>query len=186
MSILTVGSSPDRSRGMRLNLPLAIVPRSRKVAPSLSLSYSVTHVHRSIGYHNQTQSLTESVTRLIHLRGLYKSTWQWFTTSLPDLMYRLSQYVRVLDFLKLHLFVLDNTDTVSFPISLIYWCCLWNYHKNNRERRRARPYYEVCRLKVVYYESIKREIKEDLYMSIGVIQDWKPKMRNLHDSQTLG
>ena len=34
----------------------------------LSLSYSLTHDHRSIGYRNIPQSLTDSVTRLIYLR----------------------------------------------------------------------------------------------------------------------
>ena len=41
---------------------------SRKTAPSPSLCYSLTHAHRSIGYPNIPQSLTDSVTRLIYLR----------------------------------------------------------------------------------------------------------------------
>ena len=41
---------------------------SHKPTPSPSLSYSRTHAHRSIGYRNISQILTESVTRLIHLR----------------------------------------------------------------------------------------------------------------------
>jgi hypothetical protein len=42
---------------------------SRKTAPSpSSLFYSLTHSHRSIGYHNIPQPLTDSVTRLIYLR----------------------------------------------------------------------------------------------------------------------
>ena len=43
-------------------------PESRKSTPSPSLYYSLTHAHRSAGYRNQTQPLTESTTRLIYLR----------------------------------------------------------------------------------------------------------------------
>ena len=38
----------------------------------------------------------------------------------------------------------------------------------------------------VYYESIKRELKISLYMSVGVMKDYKLKLTNLHDSHTLG
>ena len=65
---------------------------SRKPAPSPSLCYSLTHAHRSIGYRNQTQPLAESAARLMYLRGLYNSTSKWLTTSLAELMYRLSMY----------------------------------------------------------------------------------------------
>ena len=41
---------------------------SSKPAPSPSLCYSLIHTHRSIGYRNIPQSLTESSTRLIYLR----------------------------------------------------------------------------------------------------------------------
>ena len=54
----------------------------------------LTHVHRSIDYHNQTQSLVESTERLtmMYLHGLNNSTSKWFTTSLVELMYRLCMY----------------------------------------------------------------------------------------------
>jgi hypothetical protein len=38
----------------------------------------------------------------------------------------------------------------------------------------------------VYYEVIKRELREDLYMSVGVMKDQKVKLRDLHTSHTLG
>jgi hypothetical protein len=41
---------------------------SHKLTPSPSLCYSLTHTHWSIGYHNQTHPLTETVTRLMYLR----------------------------------------------------------------------------------------------------------------------
>ncbi len=41
---------------------------------------------------NQTQSLSESVSRLMCLRGLYNFTSNWITTFLTELMYRLSMY----------------------------------------------------------------------------------------------
>jgi hypothetical protein len=46
---------------------------SHHPAPSPSLGYSLTHAHRSIGYHNgyhnrNPQTLTESTVRLMHLR----------------------------------------------------------------------------------------------------------------------
>jgi hypothetical protein len=42
---------------------------SRQTAPSPSLGYSLTHTHRSIGYHNRNpQPLAESTTRLMYLR----------------------------------------------------------------------------------------------------------------------
>ena len=92
---------------------------SRKFTPFPSLSYLLTHSHRSIGYHNQTQSLTQSDTRLMYLRGLLNSTskCKWITTSLADVLWWSTQCVRDLDFLKILLFVLHNTDTVSFPLS---------------------------------------------------------------------
>ena len=62
------------------------------ITTSLSLSYSLTHTHRSIGYHKQTQSLSESTVKLMYLRGLYNSTSKWLTASLSELMYRPSMY----------------------------------------------------------------------------------------------
>ena len=41
---------------------------SHRPEPSPSLSYSLTHVHRSIGYHNQPESLVESTVRLMYVR----------------------------------------------------------------------------------------------------------------------
>jgi hypothetical protein len=42
---------------------------SRQPAPSPSLCYSLTHAHRSIGYHNRNpQPLVDSVVRLMYLR----------------------------------------------------------------------------------------------------------------------
>ena len=42
---------------------------SWKSAPSPTLCYSITHAHRSIGYHNlNPESLTESTERLMYLR----------------------------------------------------------------------------------------------------------------------
>ena len=41
---------------------------SRKPSPSPSLCYSLTHLHRSIGYLHIPQSLSESVERLTYLR----------------------------------------------------------------------------------------------------------------------
>ena len=38
----------------------------------------------------------------------------------------------------------------------------------------------------VYYEVIKREWREDLYMSVGVMKDQKVKLRDLHTPHTLG
>ena len=38
----------------------------------------------------------------------------------------------------------------------------------------------------VYYEVIKRELREDLYMSVRVMKDQKVKLRDLHTSHTLG
>jgi hypothetical protein len=38
---------------------------------------------------------------------------------------------------------------------------------------------------VVYYESIKRELKIRVYMSVGVMKDYKLKLRNLNSSHTL-
>ncbi len=38
-----------------------------------------------------------------------------------------------------------------------------------------------------YYESVKRELKiGSIYMSVGVMKDYKLKRRNLHASHTLG
>ncbi len=52
---------------------------SRQPAPSPSLGYSLTHVHRSIGYRNRNpQSLVESTERLMYLRpyDIRDSSWQ--------------------------------------------------------------------------------------------------------------
>ena len=72
---------------------------------------------------SQTQPLAESAARLM-LLGLYNSTSKWLTTSLEEMIYRISismyddsPSVRGLDFLGIQLFVLHNTDTVSFPLS---------------------------------------------------------------------
>jgi hypothetical protein len=40
-------------------------------------------------------------------------------------------------------------------------------------------------IEVVYYETTKRELKKDLYMSVGVMKDEKLKLRDLHVSHTL-
>ena len=45
-----------------------IIHSFRKLVPSPSLCYSLTHVHRSICYRNQTQPLAEDATRLMYLR----------------------------------------------------------------------------------------------------------------------
>jgi hypothetical protein len=66
--------------------------RSRKITPSPSICYSFSLTNRSIGYHNQTQPLSECAARLMYLRGLYNSTSKWITTSLTELMYGLSMY----------------------------------------------------------------------------------------------
>jgi hypothetical protein len=38
---------------------------------------------------------------------------------------------------------------------------------------------------VVYYESIKQVLKINLYMSVGVMKDYKLKLRNLYVTHTL-
>jgi hypothetical protein len=38
----------------------------------------------------------------------------------------------------------------------------------------------------VYFESIKREVKIKPYMSVGVMKDYKLKLRDLRVSHTLG
>jgi hypothetical protein len=64
---------------------------SRQSVPSPSLFYSLTHTHRSIGYHNRNpQPLAESVTRLIHLRVYDNRDSSHQSAPSPSLCYSLT------------------------------------------------------------------------------------------------
>ena len=101
---------------------------SRKSTPSPSLCYSLTHTHRTIGYRNQTQSLTESVTRLMYCKTsmFFHGSFNCFDILLfvttvvccdDPLSTELQGHCITREIWMLHLFVLHNTDTVSFPLS---------------------------------------------------------------------
>ena len=63
---------------------------SWKTTPSPPLSYSLTHAHRSIGYHNIPQSLVESVVRLMELRVYDRRDSSCNTTPSPSLWYSIT------------------------------------------------------------------------------------------------
>ncbi len=61
---------------------------SRQSVPSPSLYYSLTHAHRSIGYHDRNrQTLPESVVRLMHLRVYDTRDSSHQSVSFPSLYY---------------------------------------------------------------------------------------------------
>jgi hypothetical protein len=67
---------------------------SHQSAPSPSLYYSLTHAHRTIGYHNRNpQPLVESATRLLYLRVYDSRDSSHQSAPSPSLCYSLTQAV---------------------------------------------------------------------------------------------
>ena len=105
--------------------------RSRKITPSPSLYYSLTHGHRSIGYHNQTQPLTESTTRLMHLRVYDSRDSSSKPAPSPSLCYSLTHAHRSIGYRNqtqplaesasrlMYLRVYDSRDSSPKPTSFI-------------------------------------------------------------------
>ncbi len=97
---------------------------SRQPAPSPSLSYSLTHPHRSIGYRNRNpQLLSESVVRLMYLRVYDSRDSSRQPAPSPSLWYSLTHGHRSIGYRNrnpqllagsaarlMHLRVYDNRD----------------------------------------------------------------------------
>ena len=85
---------------------------SRQSSPSPSLSYSITHTHRSIGYHNRNpKSLTESVVRLMYLRVYDNRDSSRQSAPSPSLSYLITH--------------VHNTLPTSTILTITYTQILW-------------------------------------------------------------
>jgi hypothetical protein len=107
------------------------------LAPFPSLGYSLTHAHRSIGYHNHNpQTLSESVTRLMYLRVYDSRDSSCQPATSPSLCYPLTHAHRSIGYRNrnphsltesaarlMHLRVYDNRDSShqSAPSPSLYY-----------------------------------------------------------------
>ena len=93
---------------------------SRQSVPSPSLCYSLTHVHRSIGYRNRNpQSLAESATRLMYLRVYDSRDSSCQSAPSPSPCYPLTHEYRSIGYRN------RNPQTLAESVSRLMYLCVY-------------------------------------------------------------